>query len=263
MADEVALSNERLEVRLNKRAMSLKVIDKRSSFAWNCQELFHIEYGEGIHLTHRHCKADIKKAEDRIKIKLYNFRYWARWPEHYYCRPEKGPNLLITLEIILQKDSFRFIIHPVENMDEEQLAISFPYEFGKFIAQEQGQFVLPYGAGILLSFPRKDTILLESWIYGPLTMPIYGILRKKNGLACIVETPFDCRIKTSVNQLPGKNAAITPVFVFENKRLNYQRIADYFLIPNATYVDIAKIYRRRLIPQQFFLIEFFVFSTTL
>ncbi|MCK4401054.1 hypothetical protein KAW08_01970 [bacterium] len=245
--NEICLSNERLEVRLNKKLMSLKVIDKQSSFEWNCQELFHIEYAEGIHLTHRHCKADFEKVEDRIKIKLHSFRYWARWPEHYYCRPEKGPNLLITLEILLKKDCLRFIIHPIKNMDEEQVAISFPYNLGKFSAKEQGQFVLPYKAGLLLSFPREDTILQDDWIYGSLTMPIFGVLRNKNGLACIIETPFDCRVKTSANQLPDENVGISPIFVFENKRLNYERMLDYFFVSNATYVDIAKVYRKRLI----------------
>ncbi|MCK4400773.1 hypothetical protein KAW08_00535 [bacterium] len=245
--DEICLNNEKLEVRLNKRLMSLKIIDKRSSFVWKSQELFHIEYGEGIHLTHRHCKADFEEAGDRIKIKLHSFRYWARWPEHYYCRPEKGPDLNITLEIILKKDCLRFIIHPIENMDEEQITISFLYEFGKFSTKEQGKFVLPYGAGILIPFPREDAILRDDSIYGPLTMPIFGILRNKNGFACIIETPFDCRVKTSVNQLPDEDAGISPVFVFENKRLNYERMLDYFFIPNATYVDIAKVYRKRLI----------------
>ena len=244
---EICLRNERLDVRIDSESLSLSVIERQSSFAWSCKSLFQILYGGYISLQPRSCKAAFVEELDRIEIKLYSFKYWKRWPGHYYQTPENGPDLSITLEIMLLHNSLMLSIDPIEHMDDEQLEIALPCELGGFRSSEPGELVLPYGAGVLLRFPRGSSGRLDHWVYGFLNMPLFGILRGENGLACIVETPFDCRFRTSINQNPKREVGVSPVFVFEKGRLNYRRSVEYVFMHHVTHVDIAKTYRKRLI----------------
>ena len=244
---EIWLKNERLDVRIDRETLSLSVIEKQSSFSWSCKNLFQILYGGHIVVPPSYCKAAFEEAQDRVTIKLYNFKYWKRWPGHYYQTPENGPDLLVSLELVLRQNSLILAIDPIENMDEEQLEIAFPCELGGFRSCEPGELVLPYGAGIIVRFPHGSSGRLDHWVYGFLNMPIFGILRGDHGLACIVETPFDCRFRTSINQNSKREVGISPVFVFEQGRLNYRRSVEYVFMQRATHVDVAKAYRRRLI----------------
>ncbi len=99
----------------------------------------------------------------------------------------------------------------------------------------------------MLRFPHGYSGRLDHWIYGFLNMPIFGILRGNHGMTCIVDTPFDCRFRTSVNQNSKREVGISPVFVFEQGRLNYRRSVEYVFMQQVTHVDVAKTYRKRLV----------------
>ncbi|MDD2706476.1 MAG: DUF5696 domain-containing protein [Verrucomicrobiae bacterium] len=247
MPKEIQIENESCRLAVDPAGNFLRLTDLRTRTEWRCGQIFRMEYDEGIFLGPRHCRMQMKKSGAAISIRLDRFRFLARWPGNPYCRPENGPSLVVHLRIALEGELIRFAVDAIENLDDESLKVCFPLGLGVFNSRQQGQLVLPYACGMLLSFPRQDTVAWDHRIYDyGVNMPIYGILRGKTGLACIVETPFDCRLKTSVNESCSTDASVSPIQVF-SKRQNKPRAALYRVIPQATHVSIAKWYRQWLI----------------
>jgi len=249
MSEEIRISSDKLEVRLDKELLSLQVMDRQHGHVWEAKQLFSIDYGgrPGMPLTPGHCRSEVECAGDAIIIRLHSFRYWARWPEHYYNRPENGPDLNITLEMKLSGNMVRFTVQPVRNIGAEDIKVLFPYRLGEFSAKESGELILPYGAGTRITFPRRQTIDREDMIYGgPLSMPFFGMTCGRKSLLGIVNTPYDCCLQIRANRLYDRSASVTAGFLFEDDRLNYARSTDYFFLTDAGYVEMAKIYRKRL-----------------
>ncbi len=131
-------------------------------------------------------------------------------------------------------------------MPDDRLEVEFPRCLGSRVAGEDGYLVLPVGLGATCDFsedrtPRIITKQIYSGGQTGFTMPILGTVTG-HALGCIVDTPYDCKIKTRINTGSRHIYGQTLVWVYE-KRINYPRKAHYFVIPGGSYVDIAKRYR--------------------
>ena len=244
---DICISNDFLAIRIDKSTLSIEIVDKQSGQVWRANQLFSVEYHGRPLLTPAHCRTEFTCESGRMTLHLSDFRYWARWPEHYYCRPESGPDLRITLEILLLAESVRFIVHPIENIGDAAITVSFPYRMGEFPSSDSGGLVLPYNAGVLISFPREHSFNLDSSIYDQISMPIFGVLHGSQGLFGIINTPFDCSLRAQANRRRTKTVSVDHRFLFDGNRLDYIRSVDYFFLQNAGYVEMAKIYRKHLI----------------
>lgn len=191
---------------------------------------------------------DIKVSKDNEGLKL-----------SLSCKFLEQEPILINLTIIPDVDRIRFLINPLENLIPEQLInVDFPYRFGMVKAGMKGYLVLPLGTGAICDFsPERKGSLPSLLFYSqPLhgyTLPFWGVVKDMNALAAIIKDPFDCWVRTSINEGNPGVYGIWPCWEFERERINYPREVDYFLLENADYIKIAKLYRQELISTQKFI----------
>jgi len=158
--------------------------------------------------------------------------------------------LRIPIEIRPGAEAVELEVGPAEALgDADSLELVFPNRLGYQYAGEKGYIVLPIGMGALCDFsPRRRDTVLERHIYSGgqtgFTMPTVGIVAAGRGLGCIVDTPFDCKLRAELNHGTRSLYAFSLVWRFDS-RTNYPRKAHYF--PISGYVELAKRYRSELI----------------
>jgi len=154
--------------------------------------------------------------------------------------------------LAVRKDETVAEVGPAEGLKpQDRVELEFPRGLGWARAGQRGYVVLPIGMGALCDFsPSRKPKLRELAIYSGgqtgLTMPIFGIFDGEETLGCIVDTPFDCKIKTELNHGRRRIYAQTPVWVID-ERTNSVRRARFFPAGKGSYVGIAKRYRAELI----------------
>jgi len=240
------IENDRLALKIDKETCALTVLDKESGKEWSHPEspvrVFNPSWrwpgGDVCLLTPQTRK--VEEIEGGARITLTDFKV-GRWRTH---------PLKLTYEIRVDGNRVSLILKELENMEPEAFFyVEIPYLFGCGDAQEDGYLVLPYAHGYICEFnPEIEPSESTDYIYsGKVTMPFFGIVKGETGFAAVVKTPYDCMLQVKVN-VEGR-FAISPLWIFEEGRLNYQRRIDYFFLPHATYVDIAKTYRKTLIEE--------------
>ena len=143
-------------------------------------------------------------------------------------------------------------VGPAEGLRRRDLVeLEFPRGLGWARAGQKGYQVLPIGMGALCDFspsrkPRARELAIYSGGQTGLTMPIFGVFDGEDTLGCVVDTPFDCKIKTEMNHGRRRVYAQTPVWVID-ERTNSVRRARFLSAGKAGYVGIAKRYRAELI----------------
>jgi hypothetical protein len=106
--------------------------------------------------------------------------------------------------------------------------------------------VLPSMQGMLIpgDWPRdvhREEIANSRTLY----MPWWGALRNGRGVLAILETPYDAGVRIAHNA--GGPTRVEPLWYASLGKLAYLRTARYVFDDNATYVSLAKRYRRYVI----------------
>ncbi len=156
----------------------------------------------------------------------------------------------VPFEITAGEDCIEVTAGPAEGLKEERIELEFPRGLGWTRAGQEGCIVLPVGMGAICDFsPSRKPLVVELAIYSGgqtgLTMPLFGTFGDHQALGCIVQTPYDCRVRTEINLGKGKVYCQTPVWVID-ARTNTTRRARYFPMGRGGYVAIAKRYRSEL-----------------
>lgn len=238
------LENQHMRVQLDEKALGVTLISKASGRTWqSAQPCFALSVGDkqieaGLQVTCNHIGS-------RLRIGV---RTWAK--DH------GGKPAAIELGIYLRGNRATFVVATTEPLAEgTKLEVEFPRELGRARASEGGYLVLPFAPGALCPFDAtRESRTLECFYGGGQywAMPIFGVVKSRrglqgDGLCAVANTPYDCKFRTWMNRGKDSVYAVSPSWVFEGKRLDYPREMDVFLLANATYVEIAKTYRRELI----------------
>ncbi len=157
----------------------------------------------------------------------------------------------IPFRMAVQNDAAVVEVGPAEGLRPgDRIELEFPRGLGWAKAGQRGYIVIPVGMGALCDFSAsRKARICELGIYSGgqtgLTMPIFGVFDGEHTLGCIVETPFDCKIKTELNRGRRRIYAQTPVWVMD-ERTNSVRRAHFFPAGDG-YIGIAKRYRSELV----------------
>ncbi len=160
-------------------------------------------------------------------------------------------NLSIPLSAKAIPEGLQVKVGPAEGLaPEDRLEVEFPRGLGSASAGEEGYLILPIGLGAICDFSRqRKSRVLEQHIYSGgqtgITMPLFGTVSGNKGICCVVETPYDCKLKTDLNRGRRRTYAQTPVWVIDN-RTNHLRRAHFTLLEEGSYTAAAKTYRRKL-----------------
>lgn len=196
--------------------------------------------GDDWNLGHlvRGCRTTSKETEKGITGELA----WER--------PEAVTRIPFSIE--LSDSQVLLNVDPASGLvPADRLELEFPRGLGRTCAGEDGYLLLPIGMGTICDFStrRKPRTLVKNIYSGGqtgITMPLFGTVHGTQTLGCIVDTPFDCKIKTEMNVGKRKIYAQTPVWVID-ERTNSTRKAHYFPLEKGGYVEIAKQYRKEAI----------------
>lgn len=167
----------------------------------------------------------------------------------------KTLNIRISLEIDLSPEYVLFKVCAVNGLEKGQIiGIDFPAGLGKGRAGDEGYLVMPCGVGVMCDYsPCRNPLRFEKLIYSGgqvgYSMPLFGIVKKGNVLAGIVRTPFDCILRTWINDGDKGEYSITPCWVFEEGRLDYPREVSYYMPEKGGYLEVAKTYKGYLIKE--------------
>jgi len=243
----LTIENQRFHLELRPDTLAAALTDKATGTQWGGAELFTGLYGGSIPLNLDHCQADCTVIGDAIEVNLHSFHYWARWPEHSYCRPENGPDLRIRLGIQLLADRVVLSVGEIEGMDDEEVRLSFPSGWLRVPTDRAGCMILPESAGALYRFPCQGSYSTETFFQNAhLTMPLFALGGEAGGLMGLVRTPFDCALRVDVNSSEAGSARVEPVFVFEQQQANYAREVELHPLEHVTPEAVAALYRRHL-----------------
>lgn len=263
---EMIKKNKYIEVHITEEAKELVVIERETGMAWKSNFPLLIATSKGEE------KKDLL-AGAKISCQPFNagFRITARG------------KIEVKAAILLQGNRLRFRIDSVKGIpvksgirfnppkrvdftkrekdhwkpfgptfpDESMVDIEFPNLFGFAAAGEKGYLVMPFGTGSLIDFsPQRKSENIDTMFYwdvtaGGLSMAFFGVVRDNRGMAAVIKTPFDAKLKIKLNQ--DNLYSVTPSFLFEAERLVYPREVDYYFLPSANYVDIAKTYRKTIV----------------
>lgn len=236
------LENENVKVELSKDAAVLRLTDKKNGVLMESNSPFQFIYG-GFYTFDipRHARAMIETEADSIVVHFDSFAYWSRFREHYYVKPENGPDVRFKFRIILEKDTVRFQTEPIENMDEENCIVIFPASLIQWRTDAVSELVLPKGYGSVFRFPYHGACAFN---WSSMLLPVYGVFSEKGGFGVYVRDNYDQQGYLNVN-LRRKNIAISEQhWEFDRTGCNYQReLSLKFFGRDESYVSLAKWYR--------------------
>lgn len=164
-------------------------------------------------------------------------------------------DIRIDLEIDIFPKYISFKVCAVNRLKNGQIiGVDFPSRLGAAKANDNGYLVMPCGVGVMCDFSSlRNPLRFERLIYSGgqvgYSMPLFGIVKDENALAGIVKTPFDCILRTWINDGEKGEYSITPCWVFEGGRLDYAREINYYLLEKSGYIEIAKTYKSCLIEE--------------
>ncbi len=241
----MVLRGERLCLEIDPATLAATLRDERSGLAWSSPCLCRLTYGGHILLGNGHFGVDAEGGDGAIRLTLHNLRYWARWPEHPYARPERGPDVRVELSIALRGDSLLLAVEDVTGLDDEEWQVIFPAGLMRFDSRLPYTVIAPLGSGVMFQFPCHDRVSLG----GAMVMPCVAAGTEAGGLAAIINTPFDCNLRLDLNQAKPGETTIEPAFAFEQGFAEGRREVELHLLETTSATALAKLYRRRVMEQ--------------
>ena len=171
------------------------------------------------------------------------------------------PGLRISYALVLKNRSLEVTLDPVVfPAGKKSLSLAFPLDFAAARAGEDGYLVSSIGnydarEGRIFPFGIDIDRYVESGgvdLRGESTMPVFGIVRRGHPCAAVI-TDFpavDYELRTLVRRNSNgckRLCSSTPIWSFEQDRVNEPRHITYHFLDKGGYVEIAKTYRRFLI----------------
>lgn len=174
---------------------------------------------------------------------------------------EKYPGLRIAYTLVLGDRTLDVTLEPIRfPTGRKFLSLSFPLDFGAARSGEDGYLVSSIGnydarEGRMFPFSvdldrYRDPDELD--LRGESTMPFFGIVRHGHPCAAIITdfpaTDYELRtvVRRSCNGVK-RLCSTTPIWSFEEDRVNGPRHLTFQFLESGGYVEIAKAYRRHLV----------------
>lgn len=151
--------------------------------------------------------------------------------------------LEIVLGLHVEGDTLRCsVTAPGDTHDFDQVAWPKPLVAGT--APEDAS-VIPLMQGMLLPGDYPQAITREELAHSrTLYMPWWGQIRDGHGVLTILETPDDAGVR--YDHPSGGPTRVEPLWFSSMRRVRYQRWVRYEFHAEATYVSLAKAYRRHV-----------------
>lgn len=174
---------------------------------------------------------------------------------------DQYPGLKISYTLVLTNRALDVMLAPIQfPADKKNLSLSFPLDFGAARAGEEGYLVNSYGnydarEGRIFPFGvdvdgSTDSAGVD--IRGESSMPFFGIVRRGHPcVAIITDFPaadYELRTFLGQNRYGIKRLySTTPIWSFEEDRVNEPRHITYQFLGKGGYVEVAKAYRQLLV----------------
>ena len=163
-----------------------------------------------------------------------------------------GGKLKVPLSLVPVEKGVEAEVGPIEGqLPGGWFEVEFPRALGWAPAGSDGYLIIPVGLGAICDFSSARTPrIIEKHVYSGgqtgITMPLIGTVQGNSSLGCIIDTPFDCKVKTGINLGKRRTYFQTLIWAFDD-RTNYGRRAHFFTRTGGSYLTIAKRYRREAI----------------
>jgi len=229
------LENERLIVLISAENSALEVHDKAAGVTWKQpygEVILRSGAGRAMRPTMRVIAIEALDGGTRVSAEIAG---------------ADGAALGLTWDAALAGNALTLRLHEVRGLRQgEELELAWPGGVVSGGSGEHGYLVLPIRTGQLLAFTQtRKPEVYEDMVYGGLKMPLFGAIKGRGAVAAIVETPYDCRLRTEAN-VRG-HYTVGPVWIIEEGRLNYRRELRLVFLADASHVEIAKAYRQQVI----------------
>lgn len=234
------VENARIRLQFDGATHALSLTDKASGQVWHsAAPCFALRVPGEENPPHYQVACQARGQHLRIRVSGLNL----------------GAAASLTLTAELRDDRVVFTASRVAGLPAgAPLEVEFPRELGRARAGESGYLVLPLSVGAICDFAPERPSRSDAHFYGSgqgWAMPLYGVVRAAYGergpaFCAIAATPYDCRFATHLNRDPDGLYAVSPTWVYEGERLNYARRLEVIPLARASYVAVAKTYRREL-----------------
>jgi len=154
-------------------------------------------------------------------------------------------DILLELTLALDASQDELLVQ-VEQFGGEDTVVEVEhlYRFEKLTA-DGGYMVLPHGSGYLIPAECPDELPGEAPFGGMIgarwTMPLFGMVRGRDGLCVLVESWWDCEVVAE--HMPGDRSALDVQWRGSLGKLVYPRRFLVRFARGMDYVDMAKLYR--------------------
>ncbi len=236
------LENRNYKIELAEDASLLRITGVANGMSFESKSPFQLVYG-GFYRYDipPHARMQISATGNCITVRFDEFSFWARFKEHYYVKPEQGPDLRFTFQIVLEDDEVVFRTEPVENMDGEICTVTFPACLFGWHTDRANDLVLPMGYGSIFRFPY-DGVCEFPW--SSLLLPVYGVFGGEGGFGVYLRDSCDQSGYLNVNLRKKGWAFCENRWEFERETANYRReMRVKFFRKGESYVQLAKWYR--------------------
>ena len=161
--------------------LRLTLSDKRFGGVWNSDAPFQLRYGHCWDFPLReHAEHSVECENGIMRIRFRKLDCFARFKENQYRRPLNVPDFLFEFEIRLEEETVVFAVNRIENLEEEDISLTFPNRLFRFSSGERVKCPIPCGYGALLTFPESRREEFDMTAAGSLNMTFFGILPETN-----------------------------------------------------------------------------------
>lgn len=183
------------------------------------------------------------KTQDGIRVTTTNFSSY--------------PDLTITYTLSIKANLLEMTLEPIKGFHTKKIVkVAFPLHFGAVQGKNEGCLVNSFhrSGGRMFPFQLYDKYGFQQKLELTLEpeMPFFGIVRGSHPCAAILvdSSLYEYQLQTLVNSdRDGLKHlySITPIWFFEEGRMNEPRRISYQFLERGGYTEIAKTYRQFLI----------------
>ena len=242
------LSNGILHLTIASDASEITV--KSPSGSWHSNHLVHFTYARAVSFNPiSESQIEMQRGDNEISFTVSRMVWNARFPGHGYLKPDPAPPITLSFKIRLEGDEIVFITDSPQNLDDENVQISFPYAPVSFSTADIGTFAGAWDSlGTYISFPSSERYSYES---NPI-LPVAGYFTSSGGIGIRTTSIVDYRFSMGFN-CGSPRGECTLVHEFNRGKSEYAREVRLKLFPAGySYVDLAKWHRKCVIRENRF-----------
>lgn len=242
------LRNDKLLLTITSDAATITV--KHPGGTWECTDPISFLYGQAVILNLVRCgKVDMEKVGEEIRFSISQIQWLARFPGHYYRKPEAGPDMTFRFRIRLEDAEVIFTTEVPEGLDDESVELQFPVDPIRFDTTKHGYAAASVGTlGTMYTFPTIDQY---DWKYAG-NLPLAGWFDENGGLGIRTAEMVDHLLNAQVN-CGGPTGILSIIHEFDKGKSEYERSVGLRFFPKgSSYVDLAKWHRACVIRENRF-----------